>query len=165
MIAKLRFEVTMKTQLADCLCNKSACQKRPGHFLKCNNCKATSNGTKSRGVKSIMLPYKEGHERTEFHFLKPDYWRWRKAGGRLTAATRVEIERHSKLKSKGVIPLSWWLARAQHWPRWKAPVNALTSCTAIMLQWVTVYSEHTSSRLHYAQITWLCGGKAHRWRN
>lgn len=127
-------------------------------FSTCNNHTATSNGAKSREVKSITLPYKEGHERTEFHFLKPDYWRWRKAGGRLTAATRVEIERRSKLKSKGVIPLSWWLARAQHWPRWKAPVNALTSCTAIMLQWVTVHSQCTSPYLRYTQVAgWYDG--------
>lgn len=46
----------------------------------------TANGMASTTQKSITSPYKEGHERTEFHFLKPDYIGGdaRRAGGRLT---------------------------------------------------------------------------------
>lgn len=36
-----------------------------------SNTMATTNGTEAQ--KSITSPCIEGHERTEFHFLKPDY--------------------------------------------------------------------------------------------
>jgi hypothetical protein len=61
----------------------------------------------------ITWPYKDVHERAEFHFLKPDY---RGDARRRSGDTTLEIERRSKLKSEGAIPLS-------HGPRWKAPVR------------------------------------------